>query len=80
MRFLDPAEKVVRDEVKVAVRVVLARLPERQAQLLLLRQMGLSYAELATACDIAPGSVGKLLSRAADAFRKVYDQEFEGLN
>ena len=77
---IDPAEKVVRDEIKVAVRIVLARLPERQAQLLLLRQMGLSYAELAIACDIAPGSVGKLLSRAADAFRKVYDQEFEGLN
>ena len=77
---IDPAEKVVRDEIKVAVRIVLARLPERQAQLLLLRQMGLSYAELAIACDIAPGSVGKLLSRAADAFRNVYDQEFEGLN
>lgn len=77
---IDPAEKVVRDEIKVAVRIVLARLPERQAQLLLLRQMGLSYAELAIACDIAPGSVGKLLSRAADAFRKVYDQEFEDLN
>jgi RNA polymerase sigma-70 factor (ECF subfamily) len=49
-------------------------LAPRQIQLLLLRQTGLSYAELAAACDVAPGSVGTLLSRAAEAFRRHYQE------
>lgn len=52
------------------VRATLARLPERQVQLLLLRQMEFSYAELAAVCAVAPGSVGTLLARAAEAFRR----------
>lgn len=52
------------------VRATLARLPERQVQLLLLRQMEFSYAELAAVCGIAPGSVGTLLARAVEAFRR----------
>jgi len=64
-----------RRETQKAVRTALARLPRRQTQLLLLRQMGLSYAECAAACDIAPGSVGTLLARAAKAFRKAYEEE-----
>ncbi|MEM7117323.1 MAG: sigma-70 family RNA polymerase sigma factor [Chloroflexota bacterium] len=62
-----------RAEQATAVRVALAQLPPRQTQLLLLRQMDLSYAELAEACDVAPGSVGTLLRRAAKAFRKAYE-------
>lgn len=79
--LLDPegsqaAEKEVEQrEQQTAVRAVLARLPQRQVQLLLLRQMGLSYAECAAICDVAPGSVGTLLSRAAAAFRKAYREE-----
>lgn len=71
-RHDDPADTVAEREMKAAVRAALARLPERQVQLLLLRQMGLSYAELAETCDVAPGSVGTLLARAAEAFRKAY--------
>jgi RNA polymerase sigma-70 factor (ECF subfamily) len=67
-------QTVARQEEQALVRAALARLPRRQAQLLLLRQMGLSYAECATACDVAPGSVGTLLSRAAAAFRKAYEE------
>jgi RNA polymerase sigma-70 factor (ECF subfamily) len=74
----DPAEAVVRNEAEAAVRAALLRLPERQSRLLLLRQMGLSYAELAEVNDLAPGSVGKLLSRAADNFREAYHKEQEG--
>jgi DNA-directed RNA polymerase specialized sigma24 family protein len=37
--------------------------------------MGFSYAELAEACDVAPGSVGKMLSRAGEAFRQTYQKE-----
>jgi len=60
-------------EEKARVRAALARLPKRQAQLLLMRQMEFSYAECAAACEVAPGSVGTLLSRAAAAFRKEYE-------
>ncbi len=64
--------EVERREAQTAVRATLAKLPERQTQLLLLRQMDLSYAEVATACNVAPGSVGTLLRRAADAFKMAY--------
>lgn len=59
-------------EEQAAVRATLARLPERQAMLLVLRQMGFSYQECAEVCRVAPGSVGTLLARAAEAFRKAY--------
>lgn len=71
----DPAEAAAQEETRAAVRAALARLPQTQTQLLLLRQMGLSYAELAETCGIAPGSVGKTLARAADAFRNIYSDE-----
>ena len=77
----DPTETVVRADEQVAVRRALARLPEKQARLLLLRHAGLSYREVAEALDIAPGSVGTLLARAEAAFEKAYrsdDREERG--
>ncbi len=65
--------EVEKREVATAVRAALAHLKPRQVQLLLMRQMGFSYAECAVACNIAPGSVGTLLSRAAKAFREAYE-------
>jgi RNA polymerase sigma-70 factor (ECF subfamily) len=65
-------------ERETAVRHVLAKLPERQTQLLLMRQMGFSYAECATAIGVAPSSVGTLLARAAAAFRQAYKMEIGG--
>jgi RNA polymerase sigma-70 factor (ECF subfamily) len=65
-------------EDKAAVQATLTRLPPRQAKLLLLRQMGLSYAECAEACGVAPSSIGTLLSRAAQSFRKAYEEETGG--
>lgn len=62
-------------ERETAVRRVLAQLPPRQTQLLLLRQMGFSYAECAAAVEVAPGSVGTLLARAAQAFKQAYLEE-----
>jgi RNA polymerase sigma-70 factor (ECF subfamily) len=67
-------QAVVQQEEQALVRAALGRLPQREAQLLILRQMGLSYAECAVACEVAPGSVGTLLSRAATAFRKEYEK------
>lgn len=70
---VDPAENAAASEETAArVREALAHLSERQVQLLLLRQAGLSYAELAAALGVAPGSVGTLLARAERAFRQQY--------
>jgi RNA polymerase sigma-70 factor, ECF subfamily len=75
----DPAVKVEQRqnqaEIQARVRAALACLPPRQSQMLLLRQMGLSYTELAEACQVAPNSVGTLLARAARAFREAYKEE-----
>ncbi len=69
----DPAVLAGVEETKAKVRAALARLAPRQAQLLLLRQMGMSYRELADVLEVAPGSVGTMLVRAAEAFRSVYE-------
>lgn len=66
----DPAETVAAAETRDEVRAVLARLPERSAAMLALRYAGLSYAEIADALDIRASSVGTLLRRAEDAFRR----------
>lgn len=68
----DPAEAVAQREEQARVRQVLASLPSRQAELLLLRHAGLSYAELATTLQVASGSVGTLLARAEAAFAAAY--------
>ena len=51
---------------------MLGSLKPDQIALILLRADGLSYAELAAALHLNPGSVGTLLSRADQAFRKEY--------
>ncbi len=67
-----PGQDVLAADTAARVRSVLAGLPERQVQLLLLRQAGLSYAELAGALGVAAGSIGTLLARAERAFREQY--------
>ena len=67
-------EEVARREQETAVRRTLAQLPERDAQLLLLRQIGLTYAECAEIIGVKASSVGTLLARAAAAFRKTHAQ------
>lgn len=68
----DPSEALLRKDEQESVRHVLASLPSRQAELLLLRYAGLSYSELAEALSLAPGSVGTLLARAEAAFEAAY--------
>ncbi len=72
---IDPSAEYLRHEERARVRAALAALPERGAKLLLLRSSGLSYAEIAAALDVAPGSVGTLLARAERAFIQVYEQD-----
>jgi RNA polymerase sigma-70 factor (ECF subfamily) len=71
----DAEAEAARREERRAVRAALARLNERQAQLLILRQMEFSYAECAAIVGVAPASVGALLARAARAFREAYEQQ-----
>ena len=59
-------------EEQEQVRRVLASIKPREAELLLLRGNDLSYEELATLLALNPASVGTLISRARQAFRKEY--------
>lgn len=63
-------------EEQQRVRVVLAKMDARKAELLLLRGNGLSYEELASALDLNPKSVGSLLTRAQQMFRKDYIKRY----
>jgi RNA polymerase sigma-70 factor, ECF subfamily len=71
----DPAFEVQRKQEREHVQSVLVKMKARSAQLLTLRQAGLSYAEIAQALSVAPGSVGTLLARAEAEFERRYRQE-----
>jgi RNA polymerase sigma-70 factor, ECF subfamily len=58
------------------VRAVLGAMPARQAELLVMRNEGASYEELAAAVALNPASVGTLLSRAQETFRKEYVKRY----
>jgi RNA polymerase sigma-70 factor, ECF subfamily len=67
-----PEELLVARQQEERVRLLLAAIEPRQAELLLLRSQGFSYEELAATLSLNPASVGTLLSRAQQAFRKEY--------
>ncbi|SDD48497.1 RNA polymerase sigma-70 factor, ECF subfamily [Geodermatophilus telluris] len=66
----DVADDVVTRDERRRVRAALGRLPRRQAVALVLRHSGLSYAEVAAALDLSPGSVGTTVRRAESALRE----------
>ncbi|WP_433061577.1 sigma-70 family RNA polymerase sigma factor [Dactylosporangium sp. CS-033363] len=66
----DIADDVVARDERRRVRAALARLPRRQAVALVLRHSGLSYAEVAAALELSPGSVGTIVRRAESSLRK----------
>ena len=68
----DPAIEVEQREMRRQVRVVLAEMKPRAAQLLIYRMMGLTYVQIASAINVAPGSVGTLLARAERVFERRY--------
>ncbi|MCA1666423.1 MAG: sigma-70 family RNA polymerase sigma factor [Thermomicrobia bacterium] len=72
-RPLDPEYEAVRREERALVQSVLVAMPERARAVLTLRQAGCSYAEIAAAVGIAPGSVGTTLVRAEALFRQRYE-------
>jgi len=67
-----PDQAVQRQEVVAQVREALEHLSERERELLLMRHAGFSYREVAEAVEVAPSSVGTLLTRAERNFVSVY--------
>ncbi len=68
----NPAKEAERMEEIQRVRQVLSLMKPRDAKLLILRNSGFSYAELAVTLGVAPGSIGTLLVRAEADFEKRY--------
>ncbi|HYL37031.1 MAG TPA: sigma-70 family RNA polymerase sigma factor [Bryobacteraceae bacterium] len=71
-----PHEIYAAQEEQQRVRLVLSAMEPRQAELLLLRSNDLSYQELAATLNLNPASIGTLLSRALEAFRKEFIQRY----
>lgn len=71
----DVADAVVILDERRRVRSALARLPRKQAVALVLRHSGLSYAEVAAALELSPGSVGTTVRRAESALREELNRD-----
>jgi RNA polymerase sigma-70 factor (ECF subfamily) len=71
-RAASPHQVLEQGEERTRVRQVLGALRVEQVALILLRAEGLSYAELAAALHLNAASVGTMLARAEQAFRKEY--------
>jgi RNA polymerase sigma-70 factor, ECF subfamily len=68
-----PDESVERAETVAGVRRALDRIPERDQQLLLMREEGFKYDEIAAVVGVAPASVGTLIARAMKRFVEAYE-------
>jgi RNA polymerase sigma-70 factor, ECF subfamily len=73
-----PDENVERAERVTRVRGALERLPVRDRQLLLMREEGFKYEEIAAVIGVAPASVGTLIARALKRFADVYQSREAG--
>ncbi len=71
-----PEEIGAATEEQDRVRSVIAGIAPRHAGLLLLTGQEFSYAEMASTLDLNPASVGTLLIRARQAFRKEYIKRY----
>ena len=72
----DPEQTHNQGEERIRIRTVLAALRSSDAQLIALRAEGLSYEELAQALKLKPTSVGTMLRRAQESFRKEYVKRY----
>jgi RNA polymerase sigma-70 factor (ECF subfamily) len=69
---ISPERHVQANETRRLVRAALDSLPERERDLLLLRSEGYAYGDLAAALGLNEASVGTLLARAREAFKRAY--------
>lgn len=76
--WAQPDELVERAERIDGVRAALEQIPERDRMILLMREEGFRYEEIARAVGVAPGSVGTLLARATRRFVQAYSGEEMG--
>jgi RNA polymerase sigma factor (sigma-70 family) len=67
-----PEDDVLAAERRTLVRYALRTMEPRDRSLLILREEGYSYRELAQALALNESSVGTLLARAKSAFRAAY--------
>jgi RNA polymerase sigma-70 factor (ECF subfamily) len=67
--------ELLREEERKRVQHALASMKPARAQILLMRASGASYQKIADALQVKAGSVGTLLKRAEDEFRKWYLKE-----
>ena len=69
---LHPPEIMDEKEDRRYVRLALAQMNERQAELLVMRYSGLAYKDIAEALNLSLTSIGPLLLRAEREFEKQY--------
>lgn len=69
-----PNEQVERAETVRHVRAALDVLAPREREMLLMKQEGFRYDEIARVAGVAPGSVGTLLARALRRFAAAYER------
>jgi RNA polymerase sigma-70 factor, ECF subfamily len=67
-----PDDDVERAERIQSVRRALEKLPDRDRQLLLMREEGFKYEEIAGVIGVAPASVGTLIARALRRFVEAF--------
>ena len=72
-----PLDDVLRAEQQQNVRTVLAGLKPVCARLLLLRNAGFSYRELAQVLEMNPASIGKMLLRSMAQFERKFREMYE---
>jgi len=73
---LNPHKALEQSDEAGRVRRVLGALKSEHAAMLLLRSEGFTYAEVATTLGLNQASVGAMLARAEDAFRKEYESRY----
>jgi len=71
-----PDEVLEREMDRERVRSVLGEQPERDRIMLLMREEGFNYQEIADVVEVAPGSVGTLLARALRRFKIDYEARY----
>lgn len=73
-------DQILREEQRGRVQNVLSEMKPRDAELLLLRQGGLAYRELAAAVGVQASSIGTLLARAESDFERRFRARYgEGI-
>ena len=70
----DPESELIRAESGARVREALEEISERDREVLLLWDGGMSYGEIAAETGLAPGAVGTTLARARKRLVEMYEQ------